>query len=269
MTGSWTVQLADGPHTITAGINRWTGQLKITYDGLPIDSSFVLIAFGQIRQFEKDGHSFALHITGLGMFGHLVLSVDGTDVDATAASVQPTAQPPAHPPSAPARAAAAAASAAAPAIQFVKELSAVDGDEVLGIEEYPLDNTFGDSPLTTDRQVSKESRNDFSAQFDHELHGKLGLTLFTALSTELAARVSEEIGFKIGETVTESQTLHFSVRERSAVVYEVIWKRKVRNGEHVYLANNEPVTVPYRVDYGLSCEVRTSALKRDESTSGG
>jgi hypothetical protein len=38
-----------------------------------------------------------------------------------------------------------------------------------------------------------------------------------------------------------------------------MWTRKVRSGERLYLSGGNAVTVPYRMNYGLSCAVRTQA----------
>lgn len=244
MTGKWTVRLEDGPHTITADLSRWTSMLKVSYDGLSLGSTVVFLWLGEIRRFEKAGHAFSIRVNApLYVGGHLMLFVDEVEVQADGATVP-----------------AVAASAPAPEIQFVKELSAVESDEVLGIEDYPLDNSFGSEPLQTDRQISKECTNDLSTLVDEQESHKLGVTLFSALKADVATRVSKQIGSKVGEKVTESQTLHLSVGVKSAVLYQVIWKRKVRTGEHLYMANGSPVTVPYRVNYGLSCEVHSAEI---------
>src|SRR5208282_3361117 len=122
---------------------------------------------------------------------------------------------------------------------------------------YPLDNRFGSSPFSTDRQVSKESTNEFSVDVNSKVSGNISLEVLSVIKAEVAAEISRQVGCKIGEKVTESQTLHFTVGENRAVLYQVVWKRKVRTGERLYMANGAPVTVPYRVNYGLSCEVRT------------
>jgi hypothetical protein len=67
---------------------------------------------------------------------------------------------------------------------------------------------------------------------------------------------------KVGETVTESQTLHLSVGPKAAVRYRVLWKRRVRSGQRVYQVNGGEITVPYRLTYGLACEVQSQELKR-------
>jgi hypothetical protein len=146
-------------------------------------------------------------------------------------------------------------------IQFMTESSVQESEEVVGTEEYPLDNRFGDQAFTTVRQVSRESTNELSVDTSSHLGGSVGLEILSAIKAEIEAQVSQQIGQKIGEKVTESQTLTFSVGPKSSVLYEVVWKRKVRRGERRYLSGSNSVTVPYRINYGLSCEVRTQAQK--------
>jgi hypothetical protein len=246
MTGNWTVRLEDGTHQIQADLNPLTGQLAISWDRQQIDTSFVLVFVGEIRRFERNSHVFAIRVKGVAYFGgHLALVMDGVDVDR---GVAPAASP--------------ATPAPSPTVQFVRDLTTTETDEIVGIEDYPLDNTFGGLAFTTDRQVSKESKNECVIESADKITGNVGIDLFHALNATLSAELSKRIGYTIGETVTESQTLHFSVAPGSSVVYKVIWKRKVRSGEQLYLANGTAMTVPYRVTYGLSCEVRTEEVQR-------
>jgi hypothetical protein len=252
MTGRWNVQLPDGAHAVEADLNIWIQMLTVTYDGARLGAWFIPIMLGKLRSFEQAGHAFEVHVKGFGALGgHLALAVDGTEVDATGAPA-PVAPPKPHAPP-------KASAPPPPVLQFVKELSSEESDEVLGVEEYPLDNSFGDAPLSTDRQVAKQTTNELSIDLTGEHGGKFGLA-FAALQADVSTRVCRQIGHKAGETVTESQTLHMQVAPHGAVMYRVIWKRKVRTGEHLYLADGEPVTVPYRVSYGLACEIRTSQI---------
>jgi hypothetical protein len=82
------------------------------------------------------------------------------------------------------------------------------------------------------------------------------------IKADVAAHITRQTGCKMGEKVTESQTLHFTVAPNQAVLYKVVWKRKVRSGEHLYRANGAQLTVPYRVNYGLSCQVLTVELPK-------
>jgi hypothetical protein len=145
--------------------------------------------------------------------------------------------------------------------QFVEEFNVQESEEVVGTEDYPLDNRFGDQAFTTVRKVSRESTNELSVDTSSSLGGGVSLEVISAIKAETQAQVTRQIGQKIGEKVTESQTLNFSVGPKSSVLYVVVWKRKVRSGEHRYLLRGNSVTVPYRINYGLSCEVRAQAQK--------
>jgi hypothetical protein len=147
-------------------------------------------------------------------------------------------------------------------VQLIEDVKATETSEVIAVEDYPLDNRFGDSPFSTDRQVSKETINELSLQTTNQLSGTLNIAFLAAVKAEVTAQVSRQTGYKTGEKATESLTLHFSVGPRSAVVYQVIWKRRVRTGEWHCLVDGRDVTVPYRVSYGLSCEVQTQEMKK-------
>jgi hypothetical protein len=237
MRGDWTVQVEDGTHAIHAELSgNW---LFITWDGAVVQSSFRLRYYGDLWSFQRNAHSFLLRVRGWGMFGTLVLFVDGVEVPK--GGVLALTKP---------------APALAPA-QFVKELSAQESEEIVGTEQYPLDNRFGDQTFTTVRQASRESTNELSIDTSSQLRGKIGLDVLAAIKAEIEAQISRQTGFKIGEKVTESQTLTFSVGPKSLVLYEVVWKRKVRSGERLYVVDGNSVTIPYKISYGLSCEVRT------------
>jgi hypothetical protein len=242
MRGDWAVQIEDGTHIIRAEIIiRFFYRLRVTWDGVEVMSSRVWLLVGDIKSFERNGHSFLFKVRGPGVLGSLLLYMDGVEVPKVGmvAPVKP-GPPPA-------------------AIQFVKEISVQESEEIVGTEHYPLDNRFGDQAFTTVRQVSRESTNELSIDTRSQVGGKIGIDVLSAIKAEIEAQISQQTGRKIGEKVTESQTLTFSVGAKSSVVYEVVWKRKVRSGERLYLSGGNSVTVPYRINYGLSCEVRTQA----------
>jgi hypothetical protein len=242
MYGDWVVQLDDGSHTVHAEVNDdgfWTNELMITWDDLVVDSSRIWYLHGDLKSFQRNGHTFLIGIRGFGVFRRLVLSIDGVEVPKSGLVPLGKEAPPLA------------------AVQFVKDLSVKESEEIIGTEQYPLDNRLGDQPLTTARQISREATNELSIDTSSQFSSKVGLDVLSAIKAEMEAEVSRQTGRKIGEKVTESQTLTFSAGPRSSVVYEVIWKRKVRSGERLYVSGGIPMTIPYRISYGLSCEVRT------------
>jgi hypothetical protein len=241
MLGDWAVQIGDGTHAIHAEVTTglMAAKLKITWDGQVLEQGPLWVVLGNVKSFERGGHSFVLSVRGFGTLGNLVLSMDGVEISHGGVATSPERAPVPAP------------------LQFIKELSMQETDELVGTEEYPLDNRFGDQTFTTVRQVSRESTNELSVDTDSHLSGKVGVEVLTAIKAEIEARISQQTGQKIGEKVTESQTLTFSVGPKSSVLYQVMWTRKVRSGERLYLTGGRSVTVPYRMNYGLSCAVRT------------
>jgi len=243
MHGDWTVQIDGDTHTIHAELITalLTSKIKIAWDGEVLDLFPVFTLLGDLKSFERNGHSFQLSVRGFGMLGSFALAMDGVEIPhgGGPGPVKRVSVP--------------------SSIQFIRELSVQELEEVVGTEEYPLDNRFGDQAFTTVHQVSRESTNELSLDTSSQLSGKVGLEVFSAIKAEIEAQVSRQTGQKIGEKVTESQTLTFSVGPKSSVLYQVVWKRKIRSGERLYLSGTNQVTVPYRINYGLSCEVRTLA----------
>ncbi len=272
LAGAWSLELEDGTHRVQAEIKTGlVAHLTITWDDRVLYHAPIYIMIGELRRFQQNGHSFALRHHGYGMFGHLSLSMDGRELGASPeeASVStPQQLAAAAIQYVKAKASPAAATVPTPqhspdaAIQFVKELSCTESDEVVGREEYPLDNRFGSSAFSTDRQVSKETTNELSIDVTADVKGTLNAEIMTVIKAEVAAQFTRQTGHKVGEKVTESQTLHFTVAANQSVLYQVVWKRKVQTGEHLYMANGAPLTIPYRADYGLSCEVRTLELPK-------
>jgi hypothetical protein len=271
LAGAWSLELEDGIHRLQAEIKTGlVAHLTITWDSNVIYHAPIFILIGELRRFEQNGHSFALRHHGYGMFGHLSLSMDSKDLGGSPESAVSTPQNLAATALQYMKGKVTPAEAnvptpqrgPAPAIQFVKELSCTESDEVVGQEEYPLDNRFGSSPFSTDRQVSKETTNELSIDVTADVTGTLNAQIMTVIKAEVAAQFTKQTGHKVGEKVTESQTLHFTVAANQSVLYQVVWKRKVRTGEHLYMANGAPLTIPYRADYGLSCEVRTLELPK-------
>jgi hypothetical protein len=295
----WLVQIEDGTHTIRAEFTmKWKHTiLEVTWDGVEV-CSLQAQPFGEICNFEREGHSFKFKGTVLESIEsmvtnepHIALYQDGVRIPWSARwdpfrdfcygglklmffqrdgaskmyraatqllgkNTEPTKAP--TPPT---------PSVSSSDVQFVEDRIGFEAEEIVGNEQYPLDNRFGDQPFTTVRQVSRESTNELSVDSQYKggvrIGGEIKVKLIASIKAEIEAEISRQTGRKIGEKVTESQTLTFSVGPRSSVLYQVIWKRRVRSGERVYLLGKNPITVPYKVSYGLSCEVRTHQQDTD------
>jgi hypothetical protein len=255
MTGTWNVQLEDGQHSIRADLNPWINRIKVYFDNNLINSSFALLMLGEVYAFERNGHHFIVSIKGISYLGgHFTLSIDGLEAPQGGLMAPPPPPSQAWP----------QRQTMPPPAQFIQEVNVVETSEVYRSEEYPFDNRYSDSDFSTEREISEESTNEFLTEDSNQVNGKIGLDIIPMLKAEVAAQVSKKVGHKIGENITESQTLHLKVGPKSSVVYHITWKRKIRSGEYLYLVNGNTVSIPYRMKYGLSVEVRTSKLNKEE-----
>jgi len=132
-----------------------------------------------------------------------------------------------------------------------------ESEEIVGTDEYPVDNRFSDLSLTVDREVSREVSNELI--IDHGgIPDGLGLE---AIEAEIKEKFCKETGHKIGENVAERRKLSFSVDAGQSVLYKVTWKRRVRSCNRRYLVRGDPLTILYRIHYGLSHEVNEQPLE--------
>jgi hypothetical protein len=87
----------------------------------------------------------------------------------------------------------------------------------------------------------------------------VGLGVITAITAQISAQITRRFGVKIGEIVRDRQQVELGAGPNSAIVHQIIWKRRVISAERHYLSHGNPVRVPYRIIYGLSLEQK--ALK--------
>jgi hypothetical protein len=241
MREGWAVQIEDGTHTVDAeiiwGVPR---RIKISWDDVVIDFSAVWVMLGRLASFSQSGHEF--EISALTMLAPLVLSMDGLVVQRGYVEAEVT---------------------------FVSETNVKESEEILAVEDYPLDNSFGNRALTSEREVSRKTTNELT------FTTSIGVTIGLPGKTAIAVELSRETGHKIGEEVTESLKLTFSVDPKSRVHYKVLWKRRVRGGERSYRVTlKRPAgklqadrlvgigsverKIPYQMFYGLSHEVQSA-----------
>jgi hypothetical protein len=189
MIGDWVVQIEDGTHAIHAeAIISKNGRLMVTWDGEVLELPPVWLLLGDLKSFERNGHSLLLSVHGLGLLGSFVLSMDGVEIPRGGEAPDIQARP--------AR------------IEFIEERSVQVSEEIVGIDEYPLDNRFGDQEFIIEKDVSRESTNELFVDKIIHLGGTVGLDILSAINADIEAHVSRETGHTISEKVTEKQTPH-------------------------------------------------------------
>src|SRR5262249_54253723 len=156
---------------------------------------------GELARFDRNGHSFAIKSLNLfnylkrdhgwrpAEFGTLVLLQDGVEVPCQEYSKFFAKSQGANK----VKVAGKQALSASPAtVQYKEDVTVSEWDEIIGTEDYPIDNRFGDQACTTVRQVSRESTNELSVDTTGSLGVKLGHDFYKIVMAELEAKVSRQ-----------------------------------------------------------------------------
>lgn len=235
--GSWPIDINSGLHIVEADLGD-NNQLRVYVDDSVIHESYIFYAQGEVHRFQIDGHYFVLRLDGFFRPGmSFTLVMDGQEIR-QADAVEPQ-------------------SVDSTKIQIIGEQNVAEKTEVVDTQDYPLDNLAGSDVLTNETEITRTVTNELSIQTGIEVAGNLKLKLLTVVEADISAKLTKESGQTVGQTVTERRTLKFSVQPQSAVVYTVIWLRKVRSGEYVVSTDGNPLLVPYTVYYGLSYQVKS------------
>lgn len=238
--GRWQVGVADTTHSIQAELSV-NNYLRVYLDGSVIHESYVVWAQGEMYRFEKGGHTFVLQTEGFfrpSMSFRLLR--DGREIGQADDLPQLSPKP-----------------VDSTTLDVVSEQNVIESTEIVDTEAIPLDNLAGSAPLTTEKEVTKTVTNELSITTDIEVAGSLKFQLFTVIEADLSAKLARQTGQKVGQTITESNKLTFTVQPQSSVIYTIVWKRKVRSGEYLVSTTAGTKIVPYRMYYGLLYEVKS------------
>jgi hypothetical protein len=211
-----------------------------------IHESYIFYAQGEVHRFQLDGHDFVLRLDG---FFRPTMSFALLMDDQVLSQGPCFPDFPGH--------GGVEDGVGQPNIHIVREQNVLEKTEVVDTQEYPLDNLAGSSLLTNETGITRTVTNELSIQTDVGVAGSLKLKLFALVEADISAELTRQNGQTLGQTITERRTLTFTVQPQTAVIYTVIWLRKIRSGEYVVFIGGSPLLVPYSVYYGLSYQVKS------------
>ena len=139
--------------------------------------------------------------------------------------------------------------------------------EVVGVEDYPLDNSYGNKPVINTQEVAKTVSNELV--LERTLQGvaeaKLDLPeLLKFVSADLSAKLAGRTGQKIGEVVNRRQTITMSAAPHTRVLYTLTWKRKVRKGIYTVRSGDLDVSLPYTAFLDLTFELVSREMPKSD-----
>jgi hypothetical protein len=143
-------------------------------------------------------------------------------------------------------------------VEILKEYIVSDETLVLATEEIPLDNRYGNQPLTSEHEFIRSASITMEVDRNREIGSSLRTSFWKAFETRASGELSKSLGVKVGGQVSRRVRLRFSVRPEMAVTYRIIWKQESRRGEfEVLVGEKQRYKIPYMVTYGLSHSVES------------
>ena len=151
-------------------------------------------------------------------------------------------------------------SALRPGYVFVREVVTSQDVEILGIENYPLDNLRGTETLAYEQAFEKTISGEVTFLTQLEGNMELGVDLaqlIPVLKADVSAKLSRQTGQKIGETLVRRQTVTMRASPKTFVMYTLTWKRTVRKGTWVIRVNGRDIALPYVAYLDLTAELKS------------
>jgi len=132
---------------------------------------------------------------------------------------------------------------------------------VIGTEEVPMDNRFGNVTMYSEHHFSRTASNRVSLQWSKATLAGLGLGggALVSLRAEAEREIERSLGLEFDSTVTRSVKLRFAAAAGRMSRYRITWKQEVRHGTFEVEADGKRFEMPYLVTHGLSHIVESVA----------
>ena len=141
--------------------------------------------------------------------------------------------------------------------RFISDKFLSENEVVSNIEEIPLDNRHGSSPIVSEHEFSRTVHNTLKFGTAKEISGLVKTSVWTLIQTEVEKNLTKTIGAEIGETITRRATVRLEAAPGKMVKYELIWKQKQRTGHALISIKNREIQLPYTSMYGLFHSVKS------------
>jgi hypothetical protein len=143
-------------------------------------------------------------------------------------------------------------------IEIKREYILSDESLILATEDVPLDNRFGNQPITSEHEFVRSASITLEVDKGREVDTSLRTGFWKAFETKAADSLSKSLGSKVGSQITRRVRLKFSVAPEKSVNYRIVWKQESRRGVmDIMVGNKKRYKVPYMVTYGLSHSVES------------
>lgn len=145
-------------------------------------------------------------------------------------------------------------------LEFVKNFQRSEDIEIFVVEEFPIDNFFGNESIQLEQEFSKTATNEI--YLEKNIENSLGLDagILDFFKLKISESLTSKTGTRIGETVTRRHTIVLNVRPNERVKFVFVWKRKTISGDASFYYGSKNIVVPYTIKYDLTYELKTEKL---------
>ncbi|MBF0461914.1 MAG: hypothetical protein HQL87_11000 [Magnetococcales bacterium] len=129
--------------------------------------------------------------------------------------------------------------------------------QTLATEEVPMDNRFGNKPLSSEHEFSQTATVSLELGDSRRVTTATKTTLWGLLENKAELAVGKGLGIEVGSQITRRVRLRFATDPGQFVRYRVVWQQMSQRGVLEMRAGRQIVQLPYLVVYGLSHTVES------------
>lgn len=128
---------------------------------------------------------------------------------------------------------------------------------ILATEEVPMDNRFGNKPLSSEHEFSQTATIGLELGDGRRLSVGAKTTLWRLLESKAESELAKSLGIEVGSQINRRVRLRFATDPGQFVRYRVVWQQQSQRGMLEIQAGEHRVQLPYLVAYGLSHTVES------------
>lgn len=141
--------------------------------------------------------------------------------------------------------------------KIIENNSYLDVYEIIGTEEFPVDNSCGSENIVIEHEFSKTVTNDINIEKNENLIFGGGLNFYGLIKSDIEKSFAKKIGINIGETITKKHSINLTIKQGERIKFHIIWKRKNSHGECLLQIQDKQYKIPYIIKHDLAYEIKT------------
>ena len=130
-------------------------------------------------------------------------------------------------------------------------------NQVLATEEVPMDNRFGNKPLSSELEFSQTAAIALELGENNRVTTGSKTTLWRLMENRAELELGKSLGIEVGSQISRRVKLRFATDPGQFVRYRVVWQQQSQRGILELQAGRHVFQLPYLIAYGLSHTVES------------